>query len=132
MTVRDDDGTPVSAVQAAASRHRSSEGIHHICNYLNCTCNKLPLCTCNELIIQNRRRWRDRGRAGDLLSAAGDLGLAVGQAALLAAQEQAAPEAEHARVGVQDEGGDAGILQSAALALAHLILMSHTVVSLVL
>ena len=75
--------------------------------------------------LLSRRRWRDRGRAGDLLTEAGDLRLAVGQEALLAAQEQAAPEAEHARVGVQDEGGDAGILQSVAL--AYLFLMSHMV-----
>ena len=33
VTVRDDDETPVSAVQAAASRHRSSAG-WHTCDYL--------------------------------------------------------------------------------------------------
>ena len=63
--------------------------------------------------LLSRRRWRDRGRAGDLLSEAGDLGLAVGQEALLAAQEQAAQEAEHARVGVQDERGD--LLEDSAI-----------------
>ena len=55
--------------------------------------------------------------------AVGDLGLAVGQEALLAAQEQAAQEAEHARVGVQDEGGDVCIMESAAF--SRKILPNH-------
>ena len=41
--MRDDDETPVSAVQAAAARHRSSAGWH--------TCDYLPAPVMNELII---------------------------------------------------------------------------------
>ena len=57
------------------------------------------------LMILPRRRRRDRGRAGDLL-AEEDRAVRVAEQEESLVAPQAAQEAEHARVGVQDEGGE--------------------------
>ena len=74
-----------------------------------------PLIYYNFLSLPRRRR-RDRGRAGDLLAEEeGGLRLAEQEESLVA--PQAAQEAEHARVGVQDEGGEVRCVISCILML---------------